>query len=281
MRWGPHGAARSADRRHRDELASARPCAGIRRRSYKPPEGQRHRPPPRRPTAGSLLAPLVGVVVLDPKRRLELFFRMSSAAASARAFSLRASSRSSPRIRFVTALDDRPSSSSARRHCSSSARRTPCCSRNADSCSPVSVAAPARILILSSIVQAFGFLGGGTRGRLRASSSQRESVVCGTPISCPSWRALIASFPISRVTALVLNAGENGLVTSPSIPRPQGRTGNRDNYPATGGVLSVSPMSCTIPPLPLTLRPLPVGTGRGSFASAYGRPLKAALLAVS
>ena len=162
--------------------------------------------------------------------------RTRSAAASASAFSLRASSRSSLWILLLVAFDARPSSSSDSRHCSSSARRSPFLSRKDVSSWPVSFVASARIWIFSSTDHVLVFLGGGTRGRLRASSSQRESVVCGTPISCSSLRALIASLPIRRWTILPLKAGEKGFVTASSHPRPGGSgIEEGDNYPGAGG----------------------------------------------
>jgi hypothetical protein len=59
---------------------------------------------------------LVGVGVLVLLQGLEFFLSTSKAAASASAFSFRASSRSSVRIRFIVASDAR--SLRARRHCS-------------------------------------------------------------------------------------------------------------------------------------------------------------------
>ena len=104
------------------------------------------------------------------------------------------------------------------------------------SSSPLSFEASLRIRIFSSTDHDFGFLGAVTRGWLRASSSPRESVVCGSPTSCPSRRALSADFPIRRCTIFCLNAGENGFVTSSSLSRPQGSDlEERDNYPGAGG----------------------------------------------
>jgi hypothetical protein len=77
-----------------------------------------HRPQPlRRSRRGSRLGLLVRVVVLVLLQGVESFFGSRSAAASASAFSFSASSRSSFRMRLVVAIEARPSSSSANRHC--------------------------------------------------------------------------------------------------------------------------------------------------------------------
>jgi len=65
-------------------------------------------------------------VALDlPRQDVQFFLSTSSAAASASAFSLRASSRSSWRMRLVVAVEAAPPSSMARRHCSYSASFAP------------------------------------------------------------------------------------------------------------------------------------------------------------
>src|SRR5512146_2216539 len=76
------------------------------------------------------------------------FLRMSKAAASARAFSFRASSRSSCLMRFVVAIEEFPSSCRAERHRSSSPRVTSSRARDAVSCSPSSSAVAAKISTL-------------------------------------------------------------------------------------------------------------------------------------
>jgi hypothetical protein len=61
---------------------------------------------------------LVGVDVLVLLQVLEFLLEYQKAAASASAFSFRASSRSSARMRLIVASDARPSSPRANRHCS-------------------------------------------------------------------------------------------------------------------------------------------------------------------
>ena len=126
---------------------------------------------------------LVGIVVLVRLQSLEFFLSTSRAAASASAFSFRASSRSSVRIRFTVASDARPSSPRASRHCSYSACSMPPRWRKSLNSAPVRVLAFARIRIFSSMDQSrFGRFAGMT-GRLLASCNQRESVCWRRPVS--------------------------------------------------------------------------------------------------
>ena len=163
---------------------------------------------------------LVAAGVLVLLERLQFFLSTSNAAASASAFSFRASSRSSARIRFIVASDARPSSRRASRHCSYSACRTPSRRRHSVSSAPVRVLAFARIRIFSSIDQSrFGRFAGMT-GRLLASCNHRESVCCRRPVSSDSCRALTPSLPVNRATIFCLKARENGFVTEPLSSRP-------------------------------------------------------------
>src|SRR5262249_49961868 len=84
----------------------------------------------------------------------------------------------------------------------------------------------------------------GTSGSLRASTSQRDSVCCRSPVSFASCIALTALGPISRCTILVLNAGEKGLVMHrlPSPPRRRFGRARSDNSPGTGGRSKVLPI---------------------------------------
>lgn len=151
------------------------------------------------------------------------FLSTRSAAASASAFSFSASSRSSLWIRLVVAMDARPSSSSASRHCSSSAKSKPFCSRKLLSSVPESFCASPRTRIFSSIDHVFDLCRRvPISGKLRASRSHRDKVSCEIPVSRARDLALTASFPVSCSTIFCLNARENGFVTLLSLPRPAG-----------------------------------------------------------
>lgn len=163
---------------------------------------------------------LVGVGVLVLLQGLEFFLSTSNAAASASAFSFRASSRSSVRIRFIVASDARPSSPRASRHCSYSACITPSRWRKSVSSAPVKVLAVAKIRIFSSIDQSRLGRFAGMTGRVLASCNHRESVCWRRPVSNASCRALTASLPVRRVTIFCLKARENGFVTESWPSRP-------------------------------------------------------------
>src|SRR6185437_1999811 len=138
-----------------------------------------------------------------------VFFSTRSAAASAKAFSLRASSRSSWRMRLLVALDCRPSSCSAIRQRSKSASLIPSRSRYACSCSPRRLAASASTRAFCSSVKTCSVTSlEPTSGRLRASCSQRDRFCCRTPVCRESCDAERASLPVSRSIIFCLNARE-------------------------------------------------------------------------
>src|SRR5262249_41417403 len=143
------------------------------------------------------------------------FLRTSRAAASARAFSLRASSRSRLRPRFAIAAEDVSRSSRASRQRSNSASLTPSRPRNAVSLSPSRFAASATMRAFSATVHVLCFgRSEATIGRLRASASHRDRFCCRRPVSRASSVALTAFFPMSRSTIFRLKASEYGLVTA-------------------------------------------------------------------
>jgi hypothetical protein len=145
---GPHRPSSASGRRFQRWIVRAETPITGHRRGVEP---RRSRPRSRQPRLRLVL--LVGVVVLVRLQGLEFLLSTSNAAASASAFSFRASSRSSVRIRFIVASEARPSSPSASRHCSYSARSTASRWRKSVSSAPVSVLAFARIRIFSSIDQ--------------------------------------------------------------------------------------------------------------------------------
>jgi len=163
-------------------------------------------------------------------------------------------------MRLVVAIETRPSSSSASRHCSSSARSSPSFSRRAVSSVPVTFLASARTRTFSSIDQVFDLRRWGTiSGRLRASRSHRDKVSCEMPESRARALALAASFPVSCSTIFCLNPSEKGLVTVPSLPRPRRKKGGSDNYAAAGGRQNVLPVAdgglIGLPPYSTSIRP--------------------------
>jgi hypothetical protein len=139
-------------------------------------------------------------------------------------------------MRLVVAREARPSSSRARRHCSSSPSRSPSFSRNACSAEPESLPASAKTRIFSSIDHAFDLCRRGRiSGKLCASPSHRDNVCCGIPISSAKALALTESRPVNRSIIFCLNANENDFVIVLSVLAPHEERDRSDNYAGARG----------------------------------------------